>query len=101
MVGTGFKDYYSVLGVNKSATADEIKKAFRQLARKYHPDVNPGDKAAEERFKEISEAYEVLRVLGHTEVEARRLLDGALDKKAKYKDVDALLHAVYEKSHGE
>jgi Holliday junction DNA helicase RuvA len=49
----------------------------------------------------LSEAYEVLRVLGHTEVEARRLLDGALDKKTKYKDVDALLHAVYEKSHGE
>src|SRR5262245_54615974 len=47
----------------------------------------------------LSEAFEVLRVLGHSEVEARRLLDGALDKKAKYKDVDALLHAVYEKSH--
>lgn len=49
----------------------------------------------------LSEAYEVLRVLGHTEVEARRLLDSALDKKTKYKDVDSLLHAVYEKAHGE
>lgn len=49
----------------------------------------------------VSEAYEVLRVLGHSEVEARRLVDGALDKKTKYKDVDALLHAVYEKTHGE
>ena len=49
----------------------------------------------------LSEAFEVLRVLGHSESEARRLLDGALDKKAKYKDVDALLHAVYEKAHGE
>jgi Holliday junction DNA helicase RuvA len=48
----------------------------------------------------LTEAYEVLRVLGHSEVEARRLLDGALDKKTKYKDVDALLHAVYEKTHG-
>jgi curved DNA-binding protein len=55
-----FKDYYSILGLSKTASADEIKKAFRQLARKYHPDVNPSDKAAEERFKEISEAYEVL-----------------------------------------
>jgi holliday junction DNA helicase RuvA len=49
----------------------------------------------------LSEAFEVLRVLGHSEVEARRLLDGALDKKTKYKDVDSLLHAVYEKTHGE
>jgi curved DNA-binding protein len=55
-----FKDYYKSLEVSKTATADEIKKSYRKLARKYHPDVNPGDKAAEEKFKEISEAYEVL-----------------------------------------
>ena len=60
MASAGFKDYYSVLGVAKSADADGIKKAFRQLARKHHPDVNPGDKAAEDKFKEINEAYEVL-----------------------------------------
>ena len=54
------KDYYGVLGVKKAATADEIRKAFRKLARKHHPDVNPGDKKAEEKFKEISEANEVL-----------------------------------------
>ena len=60
MASAGFKDYYSVLGVAKSADADEIKKVFRQLARKHHPDVNPGDKAAEDKFKEINEAYEVL-----------------------------------------
>ncbi len=60
MAATDFKDYYSTLGVNKSASADDIKRAFRKLARKYHPDVNPGDKAAEAKFKEISEAYEVL-----------------------------------------
>src|SRR5205085_6325821 len=55
-----FKDYYATLGVNKSATEKDIKQAFRKLARKHHPDVNPGDKAAESRFKEINEAYEVL-----------------------------------------
>ncbi len=60
MASAGFKDYYGILGVAKSADADAIKKAFRQLARKYHPDVNPGDKVSEEKFKEINEAYEVL-----------------------------------------
>jgi DnaJ-class molecular chaperone len=55
-----FKDYYAVLGVSKTANDDEIKRAFRKLARKYHPDVNPGDKTAEARFKDINEANEVL-----------------------------------------
>ena len=55
-----FKDYYSTLGVAKTATEKEIKQAYRKLARKHHPDVNPGDKTAESRFKEINEAYEVL-----------------------------------------
>jgi DnaJ-class molecular chaperone len=55
-----FKDYYSTLGVAKSASQKEIKQAFRKLARKYHPDVNPGDKSAEAKFKEVNEAYEVL-----------------------------------------
>lgn len=60
MAATDYKDYYAVLGVGKTASAEEIKKAFRKLAVKYHPDRNPNDKSAEERFKEISEAYEVL-----------------------------------------
>src|SRR5215471_9985593 len=55
-----YKDYYKTLGVARGASADDIKKAFRRLARKYHPDVNPGDKKSEEKFKEINEAYEVL-----------------------------------------
>jgi DnaJ-class molecular chaperone len=54
------KDYYEILGVKKGATDAELKKAFRKLARKYHPDVNPSDKTAETKFKEMNEAYEVL-----------------------------------------
>ena len=69
MAATDFKDYYSILGVSKTADASDIKKAFRKLARKYHPDVNPNDKAAEAKFKEVNEAYEVL---------------GDADKRKKY-----------------
>ena len=60
MATTTKKDYYETLGVKKSASVDDIRKAFRKLARKYHPDVNPGDKSAEEKFKAISEANDVL-----------------------------------------
>ena len=60
MATTTKKDYYEILGVKKSASADDIRKAFRKLARKYHPDVNPGDKSSEEKFKTLSEANDVL-----------------------------------------
>src|SRR5262245_53125900 len=69
-----FKDYYATLGVSKTATDKEIKQSYRKLARKHHPDVNPGDKAAEARFKEINEAYEVL---------------GDADKRKKYDELGA------------
>lgn len=59
-MATQTKDYYGILGVKKTATPEEIRKAFRKLARKYHPDVNPGDKKAEEKFKEMSEANDIL-----------------------------------------
>lgn len=76
------KDYYEVLGVSKSASADEIKKAYRKLAIKYHPDKNPGDKEAEEKFKEAAEAYDVL---------------SNAEKKAKY---DQFGHAAFENGGG-
>jgi len=63
------RDFYEILGVGKSASADEIKKAYRKVAMQYHPDRNPNDKEAEEKFKEAAEAYEVL---------------SDADKKAKY-----------------
>ncbi len=65
-----YKDYYKILGVERTADADAIKKAYRKLARQFHPDANPGDKSAEEKFKEINEANEVL-----SDVEKRRLYD--------------------------
>jgi DnaJ-class molecular chaperone len=69
-----FKDYYAILGVGKTATGKEIKQAFRKLARKHHPDVNPGDRTAEAKFKEINEAHEVL---------------GDPDKRRKYDELGA------------
>ncbi|MEI6667864.1 MAG: DnaJ C-terminal domain-containing protein [Acidobacteriota bacterium] len=69
-----FKDYYATLGVTKSATDKEVKQAYRKLARKFHPDVNPGDKASETRFKQVNEAYEVL---------------GDADKRGKYDELGA------------
>src|SRR5690348_18163598 len=60
MATTTKQDYYDLLGVSRKATAKDIRTAFRKLARKYHPDLNPGDKSAEEKFKQLQEAYDVL-----------------------------------------
>lgn len=76
------RDYYEVLGVSKESSADEIKKAYRKLAKKYHPDMNPGDAEAELKFKEVNEAYDVL---------------SDSDKKAKY---DAYGHAAFDPAAG-
>jgi len=73
------KDYYEVLGVNKTATPDEIKKAYRKLAKKYHPDKNLGNKSAEEKFKEISNAYEVLSDEEKRNAYDQRGMDGVHD----------------------
>ena len=76
------RDYYEVLGIQKSASEDEIKKAYRSLAKKYHPDMNPGDKEAEVKFKEVNEAYAIL---------------SDADKRAKY---DRFGHAAFDPSSG-
>lgn len=55
-----FRNYYQILDISKDASVDEIKKAYRRLARQFHPDVNPGSKEAEEKFKDINEAYDIL-----------------------------------------
>ena len=76
------RDYYEVLGLSKGASEDEIKKAYRKLAKQYHPDMNPGDKVAEAKFKEVNEAYDIL---------------SDPDKKAKY---DQYGHSAFDPSSG-
>ena len=77
------RDYYDVLGVNKSANPEELKSAYRKLAVKYHPDKNPGDKVAEDKFKEASEAY------------------GVLSDKSKKENYDSFGHAAFENGGGQ
>ncbi len=93
MATTAKKDYYEILGVKKSASAEEIRKAFRKLARKYHPDVNPGDKSAEEKFKTLSEANDVL-----SDPKKRKIYD----QVGFYSDnIDAATAEAYAKAGGE
>ena len=92
MATTPKKDYYEILGVKKSASAEDIRKAFRKLARKYHPDVNPGDKAAEEKFKTLSEANDVL-----SEPKKRKIYD----QVGFYSDnIDAATAEAYARAGG-
>jgi molecular chaperone DnaJ len=92
MASTQTKDYYGTLGVKKTATQDDIRKAFRKLARKYHPDVNPGDKKAEEKFKELSEANDVL-----SDEKKRKIFD----QVGFYSDnIDAATAEAYAKGGG-
>ena len=92
-MATQTKDYYDILGVKKSASADDIRKAFRKLARKYHPDVNPGDKSAEEKFKTLSEANDVL-----SDPKKRKIYD----QVGFYSDnIDAATAEAYAKGGGQ
>ena len=79
-----YKDYYKILGVSRNASAEEIKGAYRKLAMQYHPDRNPGDKQAEERFKEMNEAYQVL---------------SDPQKRARYDQLGEVLFAVAAERH--
>src|SRR5208283_2899666 len=91
-MATPTKDYYGVLGVKKSASTDDIRKAFRKLARKYHPDVNPGDKGAEEKFKTLSEANDVL-----SDLKKRKIYDQVVFYS---KNIDPAAAEVYARACG-
>ncbi|WP_163787638.1 DnaJ domain-containing protein, partial [Myxococcus vastator] len=90
-------DYYQTLGVDRSASAEDVKKAYRKLARKYHPDVNPGNKAAEEKFKQVSAAFEVL-----SDARKRKLYDefGPDAEKIGFDEKKAEAYRAYKASAG-